>query len=357
MGIYKRGKTWWMSFSYDGRQVRRSTETDDRKLAEKIYHKVMTEVAEGKWFERPRDEEKTFGELMEKYMDEHSVLKKRSTSRDTASLKHLLPFFNNYTLTVLAQRPELINRYKVERLKSGAAPATLNRELALMKHAFSLAVREWQWVQDNPVKKTSMEKEKPPKDRWLTGDEEKSLLTVMPPWLRDVTLFAVDTGCRRGEILSLPWKCVDLEKKVVTIFGQKTGEWRGIPLTDRIHEMLLVRSTTMKVRPFQNDVVFTNPLGMPLNIHELRWSFEEALKKACIEEFRFHDLRHTFATRLAQNGVDLFTIQKLLGHKSYATTQRYTHHYTESLRRGISVLDHHIKNEQVNLTVSTNLSH
>jgi site-specific recombinase XerD len=101
----------------------------------------------------------------------------------------------------------------------------------------------------------------------------------------------------------------------------------------------------------------TNPSGMPLNIHELRWSFEEALKKACIEEFRFHDLRHTFATRLAQNGVDLFTIQKLLGHKSYATTQRYAHHYTESLRRGISVLDEHIKNEQVNLAVITNLSH
>lgn len=357
MGLYKRGQTWWMSFSYNGKQVRRSTETDNKKVAEKIYHKVMTEVAEGKWFEKPQGEGKTFGEMMEKYMDEHSVLKKRSTSRDTASLKHLLPFFNHYTMTVLAQRPDLINRYKVERLKSGAAPSTINRELALMKHAFSLAVREWQWVDSNPVKKTSMEKEPPPKDRWLTDDEEKSLLSALPLWSRDVVLFAVDTGCRRGEILALLWKCVDLQKRVVTIFGQKTGEWRGIPLTKRMHEILSARSTAMKVRPLTNDVVFTNPSGMPLNIHELRWSFEEALKKACIEELRFHDLRHTFATRLAQNGVDLFTIQKLLGHKSYATTQRYAHHYTESLRRGISVLDEHIKNEQVNLAVSTNLSH
>lgn len=345
MGLYKRGKTWWLSFSCYGKQVRLSTGKDKKKSAEKVYHKVMNEVAEGKWFEKPHGENKTFSEMMKKYMDEHSIIKKRSTSRDTASLKHLLPFFEKYTLSVLTQQPALINQYKVERLKSGAAPSTLNRELALMKHAFSLAEREWQWVQSNPVKKTSMEKEKPPKDRWLTSDEEKSLLSVMPQWIQDVTLFGVDTGCRRGEILSLPWKCVDLQKRVVTIFGQKTGEWRGIPLTERLHEMLSVRSTTIKVRPLPNDVVFTNPLGMPLNIHELRWSFEEALKKACIEEFRFHDLRHTFATRLAQNGVDLFTIQKLLGHKSYATTQRYAHHYTESLRLGINVLDRHIRNE------------
>ncbi|OPX95979.1 MAG: Tyrosine recombinase XerD [Syntrophorhabdus sp. PtaU1.Bin002] len=76
-----------------------------------------------------------------------------------------------------------------------------------------------------------------------------------------------------------------------------------------------------------------------VNIHELRWAFETTSQEIGISHFRFHDLRHTFATRLAQNGVDLFTIQKLLGHKSYATTERYAHHYAESLRRGINVLD------------------
>ncbi|MGD0231932.1 MAG: hypothetical protein ABSC19_16520, partial [Syntrophorhabdales bacterium] len=92
MGLYRRGPTWWMSFTYNGRQVRQSTETDDKKLAEKIHHKVMTEVAEGKWFER-QERTRTFAEMMEKYMKEHSKVKKRSSSRDEVSLKHLLPFF------------------------------------------------------------------------------------------------------------------------------------------------------------------------------------------------------------------------------------------------------------------------
>ncbi len=113
MGLYKRGPTWWISFSYNGRQIRQSTETDDRKLAEKIHHKVMTEVAEGKWFER-QEGTQTFAEMMERYMKEHSAVKKRSTVRDRASLKHLLPFFGAVALREI--RPGHISRYKANRL-------------------------------------------------------------------------------------------------------------------------------------------------------------------------------------------------------------------------------------------------
>src|SRR5512138_2238323 len=95
MDLYRRGSTWWISFTFDGRQVRTSTETEDKKLAEKILHKVMNEVAEGKWFERQQGTE-TFTEMMQKYMEEHSAVKKRSTARDEASLKHLLPFFGSF---------------------------------------------------------------------------------------------------------------------------------------------------------------------------------------------------------------------------------------------------------------------
>ena len=154
----------------------------------------------------------------------------------------------------------------------------------------------------------------------------------------------VDTGCRRGEILSLSWKYLDLEKGVAIVFGKKTSEWRGVPLTRRVREMLAEKQASQKCGPMQSNPVFCNPAGQPVNIHELRWAFEVALSEAGISNFRFHDLRHSFATRLAQNGVDLFTIQKLLGHKSYATTERYAHHYTESLRRGINVLDVYAEN-------------
>ena len=340
MGLYKRGSTWWISFTFNGKQVRTSAETDDKKLAEKIYFRVMGEVVEGRWFEKPAEEEETFREMMDKYMREHSAVKKRSTSRDEASLKHLLPFFGDYALKDIY--PRLVSRYKSERLSSGAAPSTLNRELALMKHAFSLALKEWEWALQNPLKMVSMEKEAPPKELWLTIEEERDLLLVSPDWLREIIVFALDTGCRRGEILSLSWKHVNLSTRVVAIFGEKTGDWRGIPLTQRAYDVLEMKHFNRKVRSLRDDIVFSHPDGRAINIHELRWSLETALKKAAIKNFRFHDTRHTFATRLAQNGVDPLTTQKLLGHKSFTTTQRYAHHYTESLRRGIDSLNGYV---------------
>jgi site-specific recombinase XerD len=345
MGLYRRGPTWWISFSYSGKQVRHSTETDDKKLAEKIYHKVMTEVAEGKWFDRPVGERKTFGEMMEKYMVEHSRIKKRSASRDEVSLLHLLPFFGPYYLKDVS--PSLISSYKAARLAKGASSASLNRELALMKHAFTLTITEWQWVNENPVKKVSMEKEPPARDRWLTDEEEEALLGASPEWLREIVVFALDTGCRRAEALSLVWQNVNLETGVATVFGKKTSEWRSVPLIRRVREMLSTKHANQKVRPLKEALVFLNPTGQAVNIHELRSAFEKALDNAGINNFRFHDLRHTFATRLAQNGVDLFTIQKLLGHTTFATTQRYAHHYTESLRRGINVLDAYVEGRKV----------
>lgn len=336
MGLFKRGPTWWISFSYNGQQVRQSTETDDRKLAEKIYCKVMTEVTEGKWFERQQGTQ-TFTEMMKKYMKEHSKLKKRSTSRDEVSLLHLIPFFGTYALKDVS--PSLISRYKTERLTNRASSATVNRELALMKHAFTLAITEWQWAKENPVKRVAMEKEPSARDRWLMDDEEEVLLACSPEWLREIVTFGLDTGCRRGEILSLLWRHVNLQTGVATIFGEKTAEWRSVPLTRRLREMLGAKYASRTVRPLKEARVFLNPLGQAVNIGELRWAFEAALTKAGVSSFRFHDLRHSFATKLAQNGVDLFTIQKLLGHSSFSTTQRYAHHCTETLRRGINVLD------------------
>jgi site-specific recombinase XerD len=103
--------------------------------------------------------------------------------------------------------------------------------------------------------------------------------------------------------------------------------------------MLTTRHNSRKVQSLREDFVFTNLAGQMVDINELRWAFECALKQAEISDFSFHTLRHSFATRLAQRGIDLFTVQKLLGHKSYDTTQRYAHHCAESLRRGITVLD------------------
>jgi integrase len=336
MGLFKRGSVWWMSFVYQGKQYRKTTETEDPKLAKRIFDKVKGEIAEGKWFERLPGEERTFREMMEKYMAEHSEPKKASSERDRSSLTHLLPVLGDHLLTEITTK--VIADYKKRRRIEGASPCTINRELALLKHSFNIALKEWEWVQENPVLKISMEKEPPSRDRWLTYEQEERLLASSPPWLREIIIFAVETGCRRGEILSLEWPNVDLRNKVATIFGSKTGERRTIPLTQRALDVLLLRQRA-KVRSLAHDLVFTHPEGKVVNIHTLREAFEASLRKAKVDGFRFHDLRHTFASRLAQAGVDPYTIQKLMGHKTFTTTQRYAHHYSESLKIGIRALE------------------
>jgi integrase len=276
--------------------------------------------------------------MMDKYMKEHSLPKKASSERDTSSLTHLLPFFEECVLSEI--RPKLINQYKAIRREEEASPCTINRELALMKHSFNLAVREWEWLRENPLQKISMEKEPPGRDRWLTCEEEQRLFSVCPQWLKEIVIFAIETGCRKEEILSLEWRSVDLFKRVLAILGKKTGDRRTIPFTQKAFEVLKEKEKLRtKVRSIKEDFVFTHPFGQRVNIHTLRSAFEDALKRAKIQGFRFHDLRHTFASRLAQMGTDPYAIQKLMGHKTFTTTQGYAHHYSESLKKAMEALD------------------
>jgi integrase len=308
----------------------------------------MTEVAEGKWFGQQAGQDITFGVLMDKYMSEHSRPNKASSDRDERSLKHLKPVFEDILISEIT--PRMINEYKTSRRKEGASPCSINRELALMKHAFTLAMQEWECIAENPVKRVSMEKEPPARDRWLDDEEEKNLLEKSPEWLKRYIIFALDTGCRKNEIRFLTWENVSSHNTVVNIFGTKTGERRSIPLTQRVCSMLQAMQKGKKIRSIKKDFVFTHPEGQQVNLHTLRSAFERACENAGIDNFRFHDLRHTFASRLAQKGVDPYTIQRLMGHKSFSTTQRYAHHYTESLRRGIAVL------ETPETTISTKLA-
>lgn len=333
MGLFRRGEIWWMSFIYNGRQIRKSTETDDKKLAKRIFEKIKGQIAEGKWFERLPGEDYTFKEIMDRYLEECSSAK-GSTDRDKISLKHLLPFFGDKIVTHILPRD--VSEYKALRRKEGASPATINRELALMKHCFNVARREWEYVRDNPVSMVSMEKEPPPRDRWLTREEGSKLLACSAAWLHRMIVFSVETGLRRGELLNLRWSDVQLQVKVIVVWGAKTKERRSVPLSQRAFQVL----QTIRKMGETGEFVFTNSQSKEqVNVQTLRTAFDTAIRRAGIINFHWHDLRHTFASRLAQAGVDPYTIQKLMGHKSFVTTQRYAHHYVDSLRRGIAVLD------------------
>lgn len=335
MSLYKRGRsgTWWMVFIYNGIRYRRSTNTMDKKTAQKIHDSVRGRIAEKKW-NLPEECNWTFKELTDRYMKEHSKIKKRSWRRDEISLAHLLPFFGECTL--LDVTPEIISRYKARRYKEKAKPATLNRELTLAKHAFNLGLKEWGWCKENPFCKVKMERENNVRDRVLTHEEEERLLNACQAWLADIVTFAIDTGARMSEILDLTWKDADLFRRTVIIHQAKTGHMKTIPLTDTAFEVLKAKA---KVRHLHTNLVFPSMRGTRRTNRNLQRAFYNARKKAGITGLRFHDLRHTFASRLVMAGKDLYLVQKLLGHREPRMVQRYAHHSVESLRDGIKALD------------------
>ncbi len=324
MGLYMRGKSpfWWMTFRVNGKKVYESTKTTNKKLAEKIYAKRVTEITEGKWFDNQQAKSIRFEDMVEKYLQEHAK------QRDPRTAKILLPAFSGYTLSQITTKR--IAEYRVMRLKN-VKPATVYQELALMRRMFNVAIKEWEWLRDNPVSRLSFSVGgRNARDRWLTLEEEQRLLSVAtnPEWLRNLLIVALHTGMRRGEILSLKWQDVDFKRKTIIVVKSKNNEKRTIPMSNTVYGIL----NSIKVRDISGRI-------FPISGSSLRQAFDKTIVKAALEDFRFHDLRHTFATRLIQNRVDLYTVKELLGHKTIKMTERYAHHYPESLRHGVDVLD------------------
>ena len=348
MGLYRRGGVWWMRFKVQGRLERRSTRTTNRKLAQRVFDRVKGELAEGLWFQKLPGEDRTFSELMAKYMLEHSARNKapKTHKRDKSLRDHLVGFFGDLTLVEIT--PSLISEYKTKRREEGAAAKTINNELILMGHAFNLAIKEWEWVKENPVKKVSKEKVNNLIERWLTFEEENKLLSVSPKWLWEIIKFAINTGLRESEILSLQWPRVDLSRKTITILEEQKNRGRDtLPLSEGALEVLRQR---IQVRRGETEYVFHTRNATVIDSRNLLRAFDTARKKAGIEKLRFHDLRHTFATRLVQAGVDLYTVQKLGRWKTISMIMRYAHHCPESLRSGVKVLD------RISGKISTNLA-
>jgi len=274
--------------------------------------------------------------------DEHSFPNKAlvTAKTDDAVVRDMLKYFGDISL--LDVTPQKISAYKIRCMKRGFAPATTNYRLKTLKHAFSFAIREWEWVSENPLWKVRLLKVRNARDRWLSFEEEKALLDACiaqdneAGWLHDVVIFALNTGMRQDEILSLQWHHVDLFRKTAAVVRSKNGEKRTMPLNNRIFVLFKAKVIANGAR---TGYVFQSGAGTKIEKRNLRRGFLRALKRARITDFRFHDLRHTFATRLAQEGVDLYKVSKLLGHKDIKMTQRYAHHYSESLRDGVEVLD------------------
>jgi len=283
-----------------------------------------------------------FEELADLYVENYAKLNKESWKDDMYRIEaHMKPFFGDLELHNVT--PLLIEKYRAKRLKKGVSKSTVNREASIMKKMFNLAI-DWNVAEENPVQKVKLFSEKDTmKERILTEKEEAVLLARSSCYLKSILITALNTGMRRGEILNLKWSQVNMEKRCLRVEQTKSGKNRMIPINGYLYrELLKVKSLNGK-----SEYVFPNPkTGRPFT--EVKKSFKNACKRAGIHDLRFHDLRHTFATRLIESGVDLITVRDLLGHFSVRVTQRYTHSNQNQKKEAVELLVRRVRKEAKN---------
>jgi|WetSurMetagenome_2_1015567.scaffolds.fasta_scaffold00088_38 integrase len=319
MGLYRleKGSVWWMSFSVAGRRYRESTGTEDKKQAVRIFDKVKGQIAERQWFPDSQKPDCTFDQLVEKFQ---AFSQGRYRSAFHVNLiPQLQARFSGYRLSEITL--EQLEKFQSERLTKGKKgkpnkPATVNRLLAVMSRMLNKAV---QWDMLSKVPKVEALKEHNKRLRYLSTDEVHRLIEKCPEHLRPIVTMAVNTGMRAGEMLSLKWGQLDLQNGFILLQKTKSGYKREIPINKTLWTMLL----DMPSR-FKGDAVFINSQTGKC-FTEIGKAFERACVNAGIKDFHFHDLRHTAASNMVMAGMDIVTVQQILGHTTLRMTERYSH--------------------------------
>jgi len=346
MGLYKRkgSQFYWMTYRVNGKKRYESTGTANKKFAHKIFAKRTTEITEGKWFKKETTADITVGSMIDKYMSEVSIHLKKSTHERNAQLaQHLTAFFSNMHLKDASTSE--ISRYKSEMMKQGKSTDSLRRELGLLRRAFNVAIEEWEFCKDNPVPKVlkTLGKEDSKRVRFLSPEESQRLMLALPAWLRPMVILARHTGLRRGNLVALAWEHIDFERAVIMIPETKNSDPIGIPLTKTAQKTL---KDLQAVRYLHSPYVFCDNDGKPHSKNRVSVAFKRACKRGNVDNFRFHDLRHDFASMLVQSGVPIQVVKELLGHKDLRMTMRYAHLAPENLRSAVNVLEENEKRLQ-----------
>lgn len=347
-GIYKRGNVYWIRYAgLDGRIVFESSGSEKFKTAEANLIQRKNSIKEGKQPEIKKIANHTFNELVTEYVkwaERQRCFKSKSYLID--QLKNTfgnLPLRRFNTMLLEQFQSERLQKGKEREVKAGYKPipvkgnkpATVNRFMATISHMFTKAV-EWDMVEEETLKrirKVKMLPENNKRLRYLSKEECKELINRCDNHVKPIVITALNSGMRKGEILSLKWEHIDLKHGFVLLDMTKNGERREIPINDTLRVTL--QGLT---RRLDSPHVFYDPSsGKPYQ--DVKRSFKTALKNAKISDFKFHDLRHTFASHLVMAGVDLTTIKELLGHKDIKMTLRYAHLAPAHKLKAVEILD------------------
>lgn len=324
MSLYKRkdSSVWWLKIRHNGQVVQRSTGTEDKLKAQEYHDRLKAELWEQQRLGvKPR---RSWQEAVLRWMTE--TADKRTHRQDVAKLKWLHTFLGRLYLDEITL--DVIDAVREARLKEGTK-TTVNRYLALLRAILRRARDDWEWL--DKVPKVKLYKEAEGRERSLSPEQAKRLLDELQPHQRDMVLFSLLTGLRQANVLGLEWSRVDLDRGHAWIDSGTSKNRRSIsvPLNDGAIEILLRQVGKHPER------VFTYK-GKPITNANTR-AWRQGLKRAGVENFRWHDLRHTWATWHRRAGTPTHELQRLGGWRTASMVERYAHlapdHLAESAAR------------------------
>ena len=296
-------------------------------------------IIDGRFFKTAESQKHTLSDLIDRYIRDVLPRKAKVYVEYASQLKWWEEQIGDVRLSdlstaLISEKRDLLSRTITNRKKQ-MSPARVNRYMAALSTALNTSIREWEWMEDNPMRKISKLKEPRGRVRYLKNEEKERLLDAcnsVNNHLYLAVVLALSTGARQQEIWGLLWSDVNFEKGFITFTETKNDEFRSVPLVGLGRELLLEHS---RIRRIDSDLVFPSKKN-PAVSYDFRNPWKKALVVAEVEDFRWHDLRHSCASYLAMNGVPMRTIAEILGHKTLSMVQRYTHLSTEHLTEAIS---------------------
>jgi len=335
--IRKRGNSYQIDYiDPNGKRIRETFKK--KKDAEAELGKRVSLIGEHRYLDIKKDYTTTFKELLDKYEENfrdqlsfHTwkrfcIKRFKDYFGEATRLDNIryvdLETYRNY----LKQKPNQHGRVR--------AIASVNREISCLHHIFIKGV-EWEMIERNPFDKgkSLLMKENNKRFRYLSEDEIATLLDkCIHDYTKDIIVTVLNTGMRRQEVLSLKW--VQIKGEFIYLSETKTNESRQIPVNDDLAE--LFQSIRKRVQ-LRSEYVFCDAKGKPFN--DIKTSFKASLRRAGIEDFRFHDLRHTFASHFVMRGGSLKELQEILGHKNITMTMRYAHLSQEHKKKAVNLLN------------------
>jgi integrase len=330
---------WWVCY-FDAFGRRHREKAGSKGFARRLYEKRKTEIREARYFPPERRKPVMFEEILEDYR-QAAENEQRGDGWGPERYRRLQEGFRGQPAGVIT--PLAVEAFR-DKLSRDHAPANVNRHLQLLRAVFLRAIRDGK-VDSAPTSKVRFYRENNKRERYLSNDEERRLFEVLPSWLHPLVTVALHTGMRKSELLKLKWSDVDFSTGTIHIRDPKSGEDEHVLMNETTKRALRAlsdsrtRVVALKDRALKhlNRHVFVAPEGG--YIHVLNRYWYPSLRRAGIIGLRFHDLRHTFASRAAMSGVDLYTLQTLMRHRSPQMTQRYAHLSAAYQREAIRLLD------------------